>query len=128
MSEPDWASEKPFAGPDDPVTSTCWDCGATWRRGESGHHSCVAHLKTHALRLAEEVERLKAECRVERERANGTRIASDNALTRINADILKAVADERARIRRGLLAWWNDGKLSHEALPLAIDRIVPGEG
>lgn len=42
---PDWTSDKPFAGPDDPVTSTCWDCGYTWVRGLDGSHDCVAELK-----------------------------------------------------------------------------------
>lgn len=56
---PDWTSDKPFAGPDDPVTSTCWDCGATWLKGQDGSHSCVSRLKAAARDLFEDRQRLR---------------------------------------------------------------------
>jgi len=42
---PRQGSTKPFAGPDDPITATCWDCGFTWRRGQNGRHSCAVELQ-----------------------------------------------------------------------------------
>lgn len=47
-------STKPFAGPDDPVTSTCWDCGYTWLTGKNGSHSCAVELQRR-LELANRV-------------------------------------------------------------------------
>ena len=51
---------KPFARPDDPQTSTCWDCGFTWRNGTDGSHSCVQELHAIMGVLADALER----CRV----------------------------------------------------------------
>jgi hypothetical protein len=36
---------KPFAGPDAPGYSHCWDCGFTWETGKDGSHSCVGVLQ-----------------------------------------------------------------------------------
>jgi hypothetical protein len=36
---------KPFAAPDHPTISTCWDCGHTWPKGTDGTHSCVEVLQ-----------------------------------------------------------------------------------
>lgn len=63
--------DKPFAVPDSPITATCWDCGHTWRRGQSGAHSCVVKLQARlaterqaadafARSLAERVKELEA--------------------------------------------------------------------
>ncbi len=37
--------DKPFAGPDNPETSTCWDCGHSWTKGTDGSHSCTQVLQ-----------------------------------------------------------------------------------
>lgn len=50
---------KPFAGPDDSETATCWDCGHTWKRGQNGSHSCVSRLQSERDALQAEVERLR---------------------------------------------------------------------
>lgn len=151
MTTPDWTSTKPWAGPDGPVTSTCWDCGATWRRGQDGSHSCVAHLQTVARALAEENSALKAV--IERDgdirRALPVLDAALKERDRLAEEVerLKAAAafapdrvleavkaGERARIRRELIAeleaWTKGAALSSfraSSLLAALNRICPGE-